>query len=145
MDPFIDIELSHRAAAGRIAVVMAVSMDGDDGMTALIRRLHPDDRKSVYIVAAPGCGETDGSLVRVHHLASDELTVAQGCLCCGFRSELNAFLGQLFMSLLTRRERPVKVVFVLTKQDDHSVLEQSITHASFLAQRYAFCGTLVLS
>lgn len=134
---------------------MVAAQDVDDPVAELARRIELADQRSVYVVA-PGLSEkvesdaqhADSRMateLRVHRLSTDELTVAQGCLCCSFRSELNMFLGQLFMSLLGRREPVVKAVFVVTNSPDPSLLEQSLTHAPFLAQRYVYCGLLGLA
>ncbi|WP_159078723.1 hypothetical protein [Orrella marina] len=151
------IDLNHltRESGNRIAVVMVAAQGMDDPVAELVRRMEPADHRSVYVVA-PDLSENTKSdaqapvaemsaELRFHRLSTDELSVAQGCLCCSFRSELNVFLGQLFMSLLARREPVVKAVFVVTSSPDPALLEQSLIHAPFLAQRYVYSGMLDLA
>lgn len=140
------LEKLIQKAGNRLAVVMVPFKDQDEPLHALAGRLAPDELASVYVIvpkSAIPSNAADADL-RLHVLTSDELTVAQGCLCCSFRSELNMFLGKLFMALLARQEPRVKAVLVLTRSSDPALLQESLIHAPFLAQRFAFAGVLEL-
>lgn len=126
----------------RIPVFSLHCPDPVDCLVRLPAVLAEADRPSL-VVAAPA-SQPDGwpRDMRFHRLSADEVLVEEGCLCCGLRSELSLFLGQLFMSLLARRQPPVTAVLVLTAAPSSQGLQQALAHASFLQQRYVFCGEI---
>ena len=146
MQDDMPLEKLIQKTRNRLAVVMVPFKDQIEPLRTLVSRLAPGDLASVYVVVPKSAlsSRAEDSDLRVHVLTNDELTVAQGCLCCSFRSELNMFLGKLFMALLARQESRVKAVLVLTRSSDPALLQESLTHAPFLAQRFAFAGVLEL-
>jgi len=91
----------------------------------------------------PGSSWPDG--LRFIPVPSDELALANGCLCCSMRSELASALSQLFLQVLRRQTHPVRLVIIVTTAADASALVETLRHAPFLAQRYRLAGCKDLS
>ena len=91
----------------------------------------------------PGSGWPDG--LRFVSVPSDELVLANGCLCCSMRSELAGALSQLFLQVLRRQADPVRLVIIVTTAADASALAETLRHAPFLGQRYRLAGCKDLS
>lgn len=97
----------------------------------------------VFVNDMPSCAWPHS--LRVSVLASDELANAQGCLCCSMRSELASAMSQLFLSLLRRQQDSVGAVVIVTQANDAHALVASLKHAPFLAQRFHFEASLLLT
>lgn len=140
------IQLSQTGSRpdSRIPVFVLLSEDLQQTLVSLPRSLDPTEIESVFVIApasVPAASPWPEQL-RFQQVATDEILKQQGCLCCDLRSELAVFLGQLFMSLLARRQARVKAVLVLTQAREMTALRDALEHSSFLAQRYVLAGAL---
>ena len=97
----------------------------------------------VFSNQTPGSNWPDG--LRFEAVPSDEIVTANGCLCCSLRSELARSLSRLFLQLLRREVKPVRLVIVVTSAADVAPLFETLRHAPFLAQRYRLVGYKDLS
>ena len=131
-------------APGKIPVFVIRSESLRQTLHELPRALDPLDLEHVFVVAPTPVPRGPGwsSKLRFQQVATDEILKQQGCLCCDLRSELALFLGQLFMSLLARRQPRVKAILVLTQAQEATALRDALEHSSFLAQRYVLAGVL---
>lgn len=144
MIPGIHLSQTGSRPDSRIPVFVLLSDDLQQTLVSLPRVLDPADLESVFVVAPAPAPTTPPwpERLRFQQVATDEILKQQGCLCCDLRSELAMFLGQLFMSLLARRQARVKAVLVLTQAREIAALRDALEHSSFLAQRYVLVSAL---
>lgn len=132
-------------ADSRIAVIGAFG----GGLVAFIDRmlLKTDamQRRNVVVLSAEARPAQWPTELRLVSLESDELATHEGCLCCSWRSELPAKLGQLFLDVLRRKQSVVKAVVVVSSSGNVDILQQTLRHAPFLAQRFRLAYGLLLT
>ena len=140
----IDLKPTGSGPERRIPVFVLMSERLQETLDDLPRFLDSDDLKSVFVVAPIPAPTASGwpHVLRFQQVATDEILARKGCLCCDLRSEITLFLGQLFMSLLARRQARVSAVLVLTQAQETTALRDALEHAPFLAQRYVLAGAL---
>jgi hypothetical protein len=113
---------------------------------AWVQSLTEKEARAMVIMAPFEHPKAWPKYLRFKNLPEDELFTAEGqCLCCALKSPLADMLRRLFMSVLTKQEPQVSVVYILTQAKTPLSLLQTLKHAPFLAQRYRFGAFLCMN
>lgn len=159
LSPLVELKLQRNKIEIRKIFTMPVSQNPDSriavigafggGLVALVdlllRSTDAMQRRDVVIFAAEARPVQWPAELRLVSLESDELATQEGCLCCSWRSELPAKLGQLFLDVLRRKQSVVKAVVVVSSSGNVDILQQTLRHAPFLAQRFRLAYGLLLT
>lgn len=132
----------------RIPVVVMLGASLTRVCDDILSRLAQSDLAGIVVFsnATPPQNSPDGvcTNIRFQTLDTDELQLADGCLCCSMRSELAALLSRLFLATLRREQPPVSAVVIVSAAAEPDALEQTLKHAPFLSQRYRLALCLPL-
>ena len=135
---------SRDALAGKIPVTLVTGFLGS-GKTTLISKLllHPDMRRVAVVINEMGEIGIDHDLVT---LSSENITLlANGCICCSVRTDLQETLRDLFAQ---RRAGAVfdfdRVIVETTGLADPAPVVQTLASDTLLAAHYRLDGLITL-
>ena len=134
--PYIEQVIHCPRTDHRIPVLVLTGIESGSRFEERLAGIEAADLSRLYVFMSHEPSVALSEEMRVTVVQTDELSEAQGCLCCSIKSELATAMSRLFLRLLRREEPSVALVLIVTQAADASVLQQSLKHAPFLGQRY---------